>query len=162
MLPIRTIFHPTDFTEHARYAFEMACALARDYGAKVVVLHVYPTPVAPAVGDGFFPVPLEVPRAELTAKLNEIKPFDPAIPVERTFVEGDPAYEIVRASEKLAADLIVMGTHGRGGLPRLILGSVAENVTRKAKIPVVTVRMPVSVTGAEPAKTAQKELVEIG
>src|SRR5207344_480349 len=48
MLPIHTILHPTDFTEHAHYAFQMACALARDYGAKIVVLHVYPTPVAPA------------------------------------------------------------------------------------------------------------------
>ena len=67
MLPIRTILHPTDFTEHANYAFQMACALARDYGAEIVVLHVYPTPAAPAVGGGLFPVPLEVPRGELLA-----------------------------------------------------------------------------------------------
>jgi len=162
MLPIRMILHPTDFSEHANYAFQMACALARDYRAEIAVLHVYPTPVAPAMGGGLFPVPLDVPREELLAKLNEIKPFDPTIPVERAFVEGDPAFEIVRAGEKFAADLIVMGTHGRGGLSRLIMGSVAENVSRKATCPVLTVRTPMGVIVSEPAKTAQVKLVEIG
>jgi nucleotide-binding universal stress UspA family protein len=161
MLPIRTILHPTDFTAHANYAFQMACALARDYGAKIVVLHVYPTPVLPVVDGSVFPVPLEVPRVKLLAELKEIKPLDPTIAVERALVEGDPAFEIVRAQEKFDADLIVMGTHGRGGLARLIMGSVAENVTRKAKCPVLTVRTPMGVIVPKPAKTARAELVEI-
>src|SRR5262252_8968738 len=136
MLPIRTIVHPTDFTEPSHYAFQMACALARDYGAKVVVLHVYPTPVYPVVNAGVLPVPAEVPREKLLAELREITPPDSTIAVGRALVDGD---------------LIVMGTHGRGGLSRLVMGSVAEAVTRKANCPVLTVRMPMGETRPEPA-----------
>jgi nucleotide-binding universal stress UspA family protein len=161
MLPIHTILHPTDFTEHSDYAFQMACSLARDYGAKLVILHVYPTPVVPVVNGGVYPMTLEVPREKLLEELREIKPTNPTIAVERTLVEGDPAFEIVRASQELAADLIVMGTHGRGGLSRVLMGSVAEAVARKANCPVLTVRTPMCVPRPESAKNAQQELVEI-
>ena len=116
MLPIHTILHPTDFTEHSNYAFQMACALARDYGARLVVLHAYRTPVVPVVNGAVFPEPLEVPREPLLAKLKDIKPIDPTIAVGRALMEGDPVFEIVRAVEEFDADLIVMGTHGRSGL----------------------------------------------
>jgi nucleotide-binding universal stress UspA family protein len=161
MLPIHTILHPTDFTEHSTYAFQMACALARDYGAKIVVLHVYPTPVVPVIDAGVYPLSFEVPYEELLANLKDMEPPDPTIVVERVLVEGDPAFEIVRAEENYDADLIVMGTHGRGGLSRVVMGSVAENVTRKAKCPVLTVRTPLGITGSETAKIAQKEIVEV-
>ena len=92
MLPIRTILHPTDSSENSRYAFQFACALARDYGTKLVVLHVYPTPVL--FGDNIGPLPMEVPRDELLEMLNKIKPDDPAIAIERLLVVGEPANEI--------------------------------------------------------------------
>jgi nucleotide-binding universal stress UspA family protein len=157
MLAIHTILHPTDFTQNSDCAFQMACALARDYGAKLVILHVYPTPVVPAVSSGVFPVPMEVPREKLLGELQEIKPPDPSVAVERALVEGEPAYEILRAAEEFDADLIVMGTHGRGGLTRLVMGSVAEDVTRKAKCPVLTVRKPVVPKRTAAAKTAQPD-----
>jgi len=62
--------------------------------------------------------------------------------VERQVGEGDSAVEILRAAQDLKADLIVMGTHGRTGLGRLLMGSVAEQVVRKAPCPVLTVRTP--------------------
>ena len=118
MLPIRTILHATDFTKHSDYAFETACALAHDYGAKLIVLHVFPTPVIPVVNGDGFPVTLDVPREQCLEELNQIKPTDSTIAVERALVEGDPAHEIVRLAKKLDADMIVMGTHGRGALSR--------------------------------------------
>jgi nucleotide-binding universal stress UspA family protein len=160
MLPIRTILHPTDFSENSGYAFQFACALARDYGAKLVVLHVYPTPVL--FGDSMSALPLDVPRDELLKMLNEIKPDDPAIAIERVLVVGEAAYEIRLAAEAHHANLIVMGTHGRGGLSRLVMGSVAEDVSRNANCPVLTVRSKAGVIREEPAKTAQTEAAAVG
>ena len=160
MLPIRTILHPTDFSENSGYAFQFACALARDYGAKLVVLHVYPTPVL--FGDNIGPLPMEVPRDELLEMLNKIKPDDPAIAIERLLVAGEPANEIREAAGAHRSDLIVMGTHGRGGLSRLAMGSVAEDVSRNANCPVLTVRTKLAVARAEPAKTAQMEPAAVG
>src|SRR6516165_8145543 len=82
MLPIRTILHPTDFTEQANCAFQMACSLARDYGAKLVVLHAHPMLVAPHVYAGLYPFTLKVPDEDLLAKLKALKPLDPAIAVK--------------------------------------------------------------------------------
>jgi len=161
MLPIHTILHPTDFTEHANNGFQLACALARDYGAKLVILHVVPTPVYPVVYGGYFPVSVEVPRDKLMEQLREIKPPDPAIAVDRALVEGEPAGEILRAAHAYDADLIVMGTHGRGGLSRLVMGSVAEAVSRKADCPVLTVRTKLGILRDEPAEIAEEEAVEI-
>jgi len=63
------------------------------------------------------------------------------IPVERTMLEGNPAHEIVEYADRSGADLVCMGTHGRGGINRLLLGSVAERVVRASEVPVLTVRV---------------------
>ena len=160
MLPIRTILHPTDFSDNSGDAFQFACALARDYGAKLVVLHVHPTPVL--FGDSMAALPLDVPRDELLEMLNKIKPDDPAIAIERRLVDGDAADEIRHAAGARHADLIVMGTHGRGGLSRLLMGSVAENVSRYADCPVLTVRTKLAVALEEPAKIAPMEPAAVG
>ena len=68
---------------------------------------------------------------------------------------GEPANEIREAAGAHHADLIVIGTHGRGGLSRLVMGSVAEDVSRNANCPVLTVRTALAVAREEPAKTAQ-------
>jgi nucleotide-binding universal stress UspA family protein len=159
--PIRTILHPTDFTEQANNAFQLACALARDYDAKLVVLHVFLTPGVSLVEGGVFPVYMEVPRDKLLKELNEIQPSDPTIAVERLLVEGDAAYEILVAANANDVDLIVMGTHGRGGLSRLVMGSVAEAVSRKADCPVLTVRTKLGVVDGGPAESEQEEAVAI-
>jgi nucleotide-binding universal stress UspA family protein len=85
--------------------------------------------------------------------LNNLRPESYANAVERNLQVGDAAEEIVRLAGKANCDLIVMGTHGRSGLGRLLMGSVAEKVLRKAPCPVVTVKQPFpqAETGAEPA-----------
>jgi nucleotide-binding universal stress UspA family protein len=141
MLSIRQILHPTDFSGPSDYAFRLACALARDYGAALIVLHVHHEPVAVFAEGGFVP-PRPEDDAVLRSQLEEIRCDDPTVVVSHRLVEGNPPEEILRSADELGADLIVMGTHGRRGLQRLLMGSVAEEVVRKATCPVLTVRMP--------------------
>jgi nucleotide-binding universal stress UspA family protein len=148
MLPIRTILHPTDFSTPSQYALELACALARDHGARLVLLHVGAMPVM-VYGEGVLPVDTDAYTLELREKLDKVQTPDPAIEVERRLVMvGDPVAEILGVAEDIACDLIVMGTHGRTGLRRALMGSVAEQVVRKASCPVLTVKMPVPVAHA--------------
>jgi nucleotide-binding universal stress UspA family protein len=147
MLAIRKILHPTDFSDLSRSALEFASALARDYGAELVVVHVHsPAPVyAP---DGIVTGPIEDPY-EVRAKLAQVRPADHRVKVEHHLLEGNPADEILKAARVTSADLIVMGTHGSTGLSRLLMGSVAENVLRKAPCPVLTVRGPFAEKGED-------------
>ncbi len=78
--------------------------------------------------------------------------MDARIPVHHVLLEGDPASEIVRYAEEQVVDLIVMGTHGRSGLERLLMGSVAEKVMREAPCSVLVVKLPKGVRVAEPEK----------
>lgn len=140
MLPIKTILHPTDFSEFAEAGFHLACALARDYGARLILVHVKPP--AEVVYGEFGAVPPETPEdvEKLEERLFDIKPDDSTIPVEYFFVDGNIPDEIVRLANENDCDLIVMGTHGRTGVSRLLMGSVAEQVMRRAECPVVTVK----------------------
>lgn len=159
MLPIKTILHPTDFSEPAMLAFNLACALARDYGARIIVHHVE---VPPVYVHGEAIVPLEPPEADtaLYEQLKSIKPTDPNIPVEHLLTRGDVVDDILMAAEKTNANLIVMGTHGRGPLMRLLMGSVAEQIVRKATCPVLTVKKPVPVE--TPSETKDENVAVSG
>jgi nucleotide-binding universal stress UspA family protein len=143
MLAIKTILHPTDFSERSELAFRLACSLARDYGARLVVLHVVPVPTV-YYGEGVMVAPPPEDQDALREKLVQLKPRDPKVAVEHQLLKGDAATEIVRVAEETKADVIVIGSHGRTGLARLMLGSVAEKVMRNAPCPVVTVRVPLS------------------
>jgi nucleotide-binding universal stress UspA family protein len=141
-LPIRTILHPTDFSERARYAFPLACTLARDHGAQLLVVHVARRPVIVAV-DGRGPPDPEHYQEELTAKLHTFRARNSTVRVRHLLALGaDPAAEILRGARENKCDLIVMGTHGSTGLGRLLMGSVAEQVVRRALCPVLTVKTP--------------------
>jgi nucleotide-binding universal stress UspA family protein len=156
MLAFKTILHATDFSESSNFAFGVACALARDYGARLIVLHVAP-PLLGYYGEGaVIPAPQDY-EASLMEDLEQVKPTDPWIHVEHRLVEGDAAGEILRQAKETKADVIVMGTHGRTGLSRLVMGSVAEVVVRKSSCPVLTVKNPVpeaSLTTAPSPATA--------
>jgi nucleotide-binding universal stress UspA family protein len=142
MLPIRTILVPTDFSEHATYGFRLACAVARDYDARVVLLHVVTPPPIAVYGEGVLPPEPAEPPDRLREQLREIMEREPEVATEPQLAEGDAAAEIVRAAGEFGCDLIVMGTHGRTGLGRLLMGSVAEQVVRKAPCPVLTLKSP--------------------
>jgi nucleotide-binding universal stress UspA family protein len=142
MFPFRRILHPTDFSEQANNAFQVACALAQTYAAKVTVMHVLDMSAAPMV-NGVMPEVIAPARDEVRDKLVRIPAPDAAVEVDHVLAEGLPAREIVKVAQDTGCDLIVMGAHGRGFLGRLILGNVAEGVVRKATCPVLTVREPV-------------------
>jgi len=152
---IQTILHPTDFSENSRPAFETACALARDYHATLLVLHVMMPSVSP-VYQAPLPDPLRTAESqESIAQLPWPQPSDPQIRVEHRLAEGDPAEEILRLTEAQRCDLVVMGTHGKTGLGRFLTGSVAEEVLRKALCPVLVIRTPLKARpGIESEATA--------
>jgi nucleotide-binding universal stress UspA family protein len=145
MIEIRRILCPIDFSDHSRRALDQAIAIARWYESTVTVLHVFsPAPVA-AFGPG--PVVLDpivltpVDRDQLLADTKAFTETEgaPGITIEAVVREGSTASEILEQATAMPADLLVIGTHGRSGFERLVLGSVAERVLRKASCPVLTV-----------------------
>jgi nucleotide-binding universal stress UspA family protein len=158
MSTIRSILYPTDFSPSAACALPIACALARDYGARLLVLHV----VAPrllTLGGNTLPTRPEAYQeqvGELRRRL-EAESFPAA--VEAQVSAGGPAAEILRVAREGPCDLIVMGTHGRTGLGRVLMGSVADEVVRKAGCPVLTVKVPLaesqSAAGPGPAEAGR-------
>ena len=138
MLKIATILHPTDFSPPSEHAFQLACSLARDHGGRVIVLHVA---VPPVVGQGgALTPPLEGDWKALEDQLFRVQSPDVKIPIEHRLEEGNPAAEILRVAEEVKCDLIVIGSHGRTGLARILMGGVAEHVVRKATCPVLVVK----------------------
>jgi universal stress protein A len=132
----KKILFPTDFSAAAIAALAEAKTEAKVRGATLIVLHVQESTVYDAdLRDGR----LE-PNFELLDRMfNELKPNDDqSIPVVYRFSIGDPATEILRTASDEDVDMIVMGTRGRSGLPRWLMGSVAETVIRHATCPVLT------------------------
>lgn len=159
MLPIRVILHPTDFSVHSEAAFHVACTMARDHHARLVILHVREVPVVTYGEFGQLPIELEPPAA-IRAKLDKLIGLRCAgadVPVDHFVKTGDPAIEILATAEETGCDMIVMGTHGRTGLSRLLMGSVAEHIVRKAPCPVLTIKTPVEKTLA--CETVRPEAV---
>jgi nucleotide-binding universal stress UspA family protein len=133
MLPIRTILHPTDFSEQAQHAFAAACLLARDHGSRVVVLYVRaPTTVASGEIGPVVPDPVWTP-ADVRAALEALHLPDAGVEVEYCVAEGEPAEKINRTASETKANLMVMGTHGRTGLR----AAAREAVQNEAVVPVV-------------------------
>lgn len=157
MLHLHAILHPTDFSSHSDYAFRLACALAKDHGARLILVHVMrPTIVYADVG---VVVKDDGQREMVLEQLQQLKAPE-SVPVEYRLEEGDPASEIVRVAQETGCDLIVMATHGRRGLSRLLMGSVAELTMRKAPWPVLTVKVPTA--EQKPLATEiERDLVEV-
>jgi universal stress protein A len=140
MLP-KLILVPTDFSAHAERALDYACELAAKLGATVHLVHAVAAPPAPLqvalTKDMISNLVME--HREALEKLAE--PRRANVQLGPGTVEvGDPRDTIVATAQSLRADLIVMGTHGRRGLSRVMMGSVAEDVMRHAPCPVLTVR----------------------
>ncbi|HZZ82327.1 MAG TPA: universal stress protein [Gemmataceae bacterium] len=140
MLAIRGILHPTDFSEISANAFRLACSLAHDYRAPLYVLHVS-TPVEAFENENLFDQHSSQYLAQAWEKLGQLT--HPGINVHRFIEEGDAVEQILRFASSLHCDYIVMGSHGRTGLNRLLLGSVAEQVVRRAACQVIIVKRPV-------------------
>lgn len=131
----KKILVPVDFCHTSDLALNYATSLAKEKGAGLLIVHVQEIPRAYG-GDMYYGIP-EPSIEELESMLNDIEPPDRTIPVEHRLVSGDPAFELVRVAEEEKVELIVVGSHGRTGLARALLGSVAEAIVRKAHCPVL-------------------------
>jgi nucleotide-binding universal stress UspA family protein len=142
MTRFHTILCPTDFSPTAARAFQYAADLARAYDARLVVMHAFFPAMLGERTSAFLPDEVKTLRDAARKQLDDLRPADPTVRVERLLREAPDAEAILEAAAELKADLIVMGTHGRTGVRRLVLGSVAEEILRKAPCPVLTVKGP--------------------
>jgi nucleotide-binding universal stress UspA family protein len=138
---MKKILFPTDFSTLSDEALAQATSLARDSGAKLIIVHVQEPPTAYGGGEMYYGVP-EPDTEAIEKMLKAIVPKDPEVSYEHRLVMGDPAAEIERIAEEEDVDLIIMATHGRTGLTRLLMGSVAEAVVRRAPCPVFSFKRP--------------------
>lgn len=144
MLPISNIILASDLSNSSKFAFQVARAIASDYQAKLLIVHVTVPPAVLYTGEGILPPQLPVVNDDHIHKdLKELVTKASLPKVEYCIVDGDPSSEILRIAAESKADLIIMGTHGRSGLGRLLMGSVAEKVLRHATCPVLTVKTPI-------------------
>lgn len=136
----KIVLHATDFSEGSKHAFAVACDLACPAQGKVVVMHG----LAPGVRASLeIPPPPELEqerKEEARRQLHRVLPTSSSVTVEHRLVIGEEVDAILDTAKQIKADVIVMGTHGRSGLKRMVLGSVAEQVVRRADCPVLTVR----------------------
>jgi nucleotide-binding universal stress UspA family protein len=138
MFAVRKILHPTDFSEQAERAFQAAWDLAKRYDAELTLLHVC-LPHA-ALDDAYAYLPPQPDlRSQVELQLDAIEAPGAGIELQRKVVEGDPGAEIVLFAKHGGYDLIVMGSHGRRWLSRLLLGSVVQDVLRSAPCPVLVI-----------------------
>lgn len=147
MINVQKILYPTDFSTYSNQAYFHAVALAEAHGASLTILYVY----APGTG-------VQGSREHWRRQLEQIRPLNTNIPVHHEFLEGDPATEIVRYADDALFDLVVMGTHGRTGMERLLMGSVAEKVMREAHCSVLVVKLPKGIPTHERIRAGGREL----
>jgi nucleotide-binding universal stress UspA family protein len=147
MIDLRRILVPTDFSQHSHNALRYATAFGEKFGAELYLLHVVQDLAL------FFPdaisgtPPMLPPTEQMMASVREsldqwARDQLEKLAVHRLVREGAPFYEIISCAKENDVDLIIMGTHGRGFLAHMLMGSVAEKVVRKAPCPVLTVRHP--------------------
>ncbi len=136
MFSFRKILCPVAFDQNSLKALRFACDLAEAGKANLILLHAVAMPPAPEVA-------LPFGKLETAARTRLEKLARQKIPgkvrYEVKVMLGDPSSEVLQASKRSGADLIVMATHGRKGIRRLVLGSVAERVVREAPCPVLTI-----------------------
>ncbi len=146
MIVLKKVLVPTDFSECSDAALRYGRALTTGFGATLHLLHVVQDPYTQPWAAEAFPAPLgemlsqwqEQARKRLAGLMPQAEHEQAVVAT----VVGSPFYEIIRYAAEQQIDLIVIGTHGRGPLSHMLLGSVAEKVVRKAPCPVLTVRHP--------------------
>jgi len=142
-MSFQRILVATDFSDSSRQALELALGIAQKFGAELTLMHSWEAPNYSYAAGLYLPVDVVAPiEHAAVARLEEATAelrlrFPEAKSVLRS---GVPWEEVLGAATDTKADLIVMGTHGRRGLERALLGSVAEKVVRVARVPVLTVR----------------------
>src|SRR5688572_14943793 len=143
---LKNILFPTDLSAHSNLALAYASALTAESGATLHILHVDDLQdlSSEMTELGYvYPAPWDhSDRVQVREELSEITPTVPHLPFKHHYLRGKPAREIIAFAKSNGVDFIVMASHGRTGLARLVMGSVAEEVTRKAPCPVLIVKHP--------------------
>jgi nucleotide-binding universal stress UspA family protein len=146
MINLKTILVPSDFSECSDAALRYGLELARKFNASLHLLHVIQDPATqPWAADGFAIPLLDAIDQWQEEAIDRLKAAVPADDRARVTVEcriGSAYQEILRYAAERDIDLIVTGTHGRGGVTHMLLGSIAEKIVRRAPCPVLTVRHP--------------------
>ena len=159
MTTIRQVLCATDLSQASEPAWDEAQRLARLFGAELVLLHVVPPLPIPL--EGYFPPQMyqelvEGASREAQEALEGLlaRMADPRVKARARVEEGAAAQRILDVAREESADLVVVGTHGRTGFGRILLGSIADRVVRVAPCPVLTVRpRPTAAAPAAPAIT---------
>lgn len=143
---IQRILFPTDFSQANDAALEFASTLAAEANALLDIVHVDDLrDLNAALADSGYPylLPTEIEdRSAIRERLGQVVPPLPDVQYRHHYLKGMPIVEIIQFAERENIDLIVMASHGRTGLWRLLMGSVAEGVMRKAPCPVLIVKQP--------------------
>ena len=129
----KTVIVPTDGSKFAEKAEDMAISIAKNFNGKLVVLNII---------DEKLIYPFEVLEKEGNDILEKAanKAEDQDVTVETVLIVGDPTHDMPKIVEKTGADLVVIGTHGKTGIEKLLMGSVAENTIKTVKVPVLLVK----------------------
>ena len=158
MVAFKHILVATDFGEPAERALDVALELARRFDAQLTLLHVVSFPAMAYVDDAYWSS--EAWTGALQEANKRAKQMLDALAVkvkaqhprsEAMLVSGHPSEQVVAAVTQRGVDLVVIGTHGRRGLPRMLLGSVAEKIIRTSPVPVLTVTASEAGAGKAPA-----------
>jgi nucleotide-binding universal stress UspA family protein len=154
---IKKILVPTDFSAHAEEAFRAAYALAGPLGAEVVLFHVARPPAVASEGGRLLIHPGQAEAENLWDRFETLRPPDQRVRVSHQVIVADRpgAGHILDMLDKLGCDLIVMGAHGRSWLKQRLFGSVAEDVVRHARCPVMVVKVPRQAQDVPTAEPAQ-------
>ena len=143
--PLQRLLLPTDFSPHSTQATNLACALAKRYGAHIDIVHVLSETPEYLVYDTAGVMAYEnrgraIAVKDLEAAGEEVRNAD--LSAKTHMCKGVTADVIAQAADRLGSDLIVMGTHGFAGLSHVVIGSVAERTLRLAPCSVLTARLP--------------------
>ena len=146
MATFQTLVHPTDFDEPSKEAFRIARSLAQALAARVVVFHIVPPPAVITQDGRVILDPHNAEPVDLWAEYRTLQADTPKVPVQYAVVVGDEAEAKRLLEEKIRelgeGVLLVMGSHGRRGISRLLWGSKAEEVVRECPCPVLVVKAP--------------------
>ena len=144
---INRILFATDFSDCSNGALEAASRLASGTGARLFIVHIdglleVSIPSVPAGADDQYDAPWGYERREVRERLENVVPTVANVAYEHCYLKGFPVAELLKCADSKHVDMIVMGSHGRSGISRLIMGSVAEGVMRRANCPVLIVKSP--------------------
>lgn len=145
-IQLKKILVATDFSEHAQLAVRYGAEFAKQFSAELLICHVVPYPdlisQLPPTAEAYIPSNLHEIHVRTAEEQGQklIAEFCQGVNAAFRYCSGSPFVEIIRLAKEEDVDLLIIGTHGRGAVAHMLLGSVAERVVRKAPCPVLTIR----------------------